>query len=56
MSDHQKTTQAILSTQSATQPHQTSEKFALYIQTSSGLVNLTQRLTDIEERLDALEA
>jgi hypothetical protein len=52
MSEHQKTTQATLSTQGEIKEHQTVERFALFLADGTPL---TEVLDDLESRLSALE-
>ena len=55
MSEHQKTTQAVISNQSEIKEHQTVESFALFVPNGDGHVNLTDILAYMELRITALE-
>jgi hypothetical protein len=52
MSDNQKITQATVSSLEEPKPHQTIEKFALFLEDGR---SLTDVLTDFESRIAALE-
>lgn len=52
MSEHQKTTQAIVSDQPAPKEHQTIEKFALFLEDGTPLTDV---LADFEQRISTLE-
>jgi len=59
MSEHQKTTQATLSTQGEIKEHQTVERFALFLADGTPLTEALETIdfiiTDLESRLSALE-
>lgn len=51
--ENQKTTQAVVSTQSEIKEHQTIEKFALFLEDGTSLADI---IADFEARIAALEA